>query len=146
MQLHTLKRKTKNKKHREVGRGGRHAKTSGRGTKGQNARAGRKLRPQLRDIIKKLPKQRGRGKNVNKSFEIRPVTISLSKLSVFSAKDVVTNTALFEKGVIEKVTGRIPKVKILGTGTISVALTISSGCIVSASAKEAIEKAGGSVN
>ena len=92
MQLHTLKRKTKNKKDREVGRGGRHAKTSGRGTKGQNARAGRKLRPQLRDIIKKLPKRRGRGKNVNKSFEIRPAAVSLTKLSVFSAKDIVTNT------------------------------------------------------
>jgi large subunit ribosomal protein L15 len=145
MQLHTLKRKTKNKKDREVGRGGRHAKTSGRGTKGQNARAGRKLRPQLRDIIKKLPKQRGRGKNVNKSFEIRPVAVSLTKLSVFSAKDTVTNTSLFEKGIIEKVKGRIPQVKILGTGTIAIALVVS-GCTVSKSAKEAIEKAGGSVN
>ncbi len=145
MQLHTLKRKTKNKKDREVGRGGRHAKTSGRGTKGQNARAGRKLRPQLRDIIKKLPKQRGRGKNVNKSFEIRPVAVNLAKLSVFSAKDIVTNTSLFEKGIIEKVKGRIPQVKILGNGTISVALTVT-GCTVSKSAKDAIEKAGGSVN
>lgn len=144
MQLHTLKRKTKNKKDREVGRGGRHAKTSGRGTKGQNARAGRKLRPQLRDIIKKLPKQRGRGKNVNKSFEIRPTAVSLTKLSVFSAKDIVTNASLFEKGIIEKVKGRIPQVKILGTGTIAIALTVS-GCTVSKSAKEAIEKAGGSV-
>ena len=145
MQLHTLKRKTKNKKDREVGRGGRHAKTSGRGTKGQNARAGRKLRPQLRDIIKKLPKRRGRGKNVNKSFEIRPAAVSLTKLSVFSAKDIVTNTSLFEKGVIQKVKGRIPQVKILGTGTIAIAVTVT-GCTVSKSAKEQIEKAGGSVN
>ena len=145
MQLHTLKRKTKNKKDREVGRGGRRAKTSGRGTKGQNARAGRKLRPQLRDIIKKLPKLRGRGKNVNKSFEIKPATVNLSMLSVFSPKDIVTNTALFEKGVIQKVKGRIPQVKILGTGSISIALTIS-GCVASKSAKEAIEKAGGSVS
>lgn len=145
MQLHTLKRKTKNKKDREVGRGGRRAKTSGRGTKGQNARAGRKLRPQLRDIIKKLPKLRGRGKNVNKSFEIRPAIVNLAKLSVFSPKDIVTNTSLFEKGVIEKVKGRIPQVKILGKGSISIALTVS-GCVVSKSAKEAIEKAGGSVN
>lgn len=42
-----------------VGRGGKHAKTSGRGGKGQTARAGNKRRPALRDIIKKLPKQRG---------------------------------------------------------------------------------------
>ncbi len=59
MQIHNLKRKHKNKKDRLVGRGGKHAKTSGRGGKGQTARAGNKRRPELRDIIKKLPKNRG---------------------------------------------------------------------------------------
>lgn len=59
MQIHTLKRQHKNKKDRIVGRGGKHAKTSGRGGKGQTARAGNKRRPELRDIIKKLPKNRG---------------------------------------------------------------------------------------
>jgi ribosomal protein L15 len=59
MQIHNLKRTHKNKKDRLVGRGGKHAKTSGRGGKGQTARAGNKRRPALRDIIKKLPKNRG---------------------------------------------------------------------------------------
>jgi ribosomal protein L15 len=59
MQIHNLKRAHKNKKDRIVGRGGKHAKTSGRGGKGQTARAGNKRRPELRDIIKKLPKNRG---------------------------------------------------------------------------------------
>jgi large subunit ribosomal protein L15 len=59
MQIHNLKRTHKNKKDRMVGRGGKHAKTSGRGGKGQTARAGNKRRPELRDIIKKLPKNRG---------------------------------------------------------------------------------------
>jgi len=59
MQIHNLKRLHKNKKDRMVGRGGKHAKTSGRGGKGQTARAGNKRRPELRDIIKKLPKNRG---------------------------------------------------------------------------------------
>ena len=59
MQIHNLKRLHKNKKDRIVGRGGKHAKTSGRGGKGQTARAGNKRRPELRDIIKKLPKARG---------------------------------------------------------------------------------------
>lgn len=59
MQIHNLKRVHKNKKDRIVGRGGKHAKTSGRGGKGQTARAGNKRRPELRDIIKKLPKNRG---------------------------------------------------------------------------------------
>jgi ribosomal protein L15 len=59
MQIHNLKRQHKNKGDRLVGRGGKHAKTSGRGGKGQTARAGNKRRPELRDIIKKLPKNRG---------------------------------------------------------------------------------------
>jgi ribosomal protein L15 len=59
MQIHNLKRTHKNKKDRLIGRGGKHAKTSGRGGKGQTARAGNKRRPELRDIIKKLPKNRG---------------------------------------------------------------------------------------
>ncbi len=59
MQIHELKREHQNKRDRIVGRGGKHAKTSGRGGKGQTARAGNKRRPELRDIIKKLPKQRG---------------------------------------------------------------------------------------
>ena len=59
MQIHELKRQNKNKKDRIVGRGGKHAKTAGRGGKGQTARAGNKRRPELRDIIKKLPKLRG---------------------------------------------------------------------------------------
>lgn len=59
MQINELKRVHKNKKDRIVGRGGKHAKTSGRGGKGQTARAGNKRRPELRDIIKKLPKLRG---------------------------------------------------------------------------------------
>ena len=67
MQFHNLRSKTKRKKSRQVGRGGTRGKTSGRGTKGQNARAGRKKRPELRDIIKHLPKLRGRGKSSLKS-------------------------------------------------------------------------------
>ncbi|OHA91672.1 MAG: hypothetical protein A2758_01030 [Candidatus Zambryskibacteria bacterium RIFCSPHIGHO2_01_FULL_49_18] len=68
MQFHNLKRKTPNKKSRQVGRGGTRGKTAGRGTKGQNARAGRKKRPEIRDVIKRVPKLRGRGKSSLKSF------------------------------------------------------------------------------
>lgn len=67
MQFHSLKRKTPNKRSKQVGRGGTRGKTSGRGTKGQNARAGRKKRPELRDFIKRVPKLRGRGKSPLKS-------------------------------------------------------------------------------
>ncbi|MEK7069332.1 MAG: hypothetical protein AAB945_00890 [Patescibacteria group bacterium] len=72
MQTHNLKRVHKNKKDRIVGRGGKHAKTSGRGGKGQTARAGNKRRPELRDIIKKLPKNRGyRFNSVRKTLVIK---------------------------------------------------------------------------
>ena len=71
MQFHNLKSKTKRKRSRQVGRGGTRGKTSGRGTKGQNARAGRKKRPELRDIIKRVPKLRGRGKSSLKSFQLK---------------------------------------------------------------------------
>ncbi len=70
MQFHNLQSKTKRKKSRQVGRGGTRGKTAGRGTKGQNARAGRKKRPELRDMIKRIPKLRGRGKSPLKSLKV----------------------------------------------------------------------------
>jgi len=69
MQIHNLKRVHKNKGDRLVGRGGRRGKTAGRGGKGQTARSGNKRRPELRDIIKRLPKNRGyKFKSIQKSF------------------------------------------------------------------------------
>jgi len=68
MQFHNLQARTKRKRARQVGRGGTRGKTAGRGTKGQNARAGHKKRPELRDVIKRVPKLRGRGKSSLKSF------------------------------------------------------------------------------
>lgn len=80
MQIHDLKRTHKNKKDRIVGRGGKHAKTSGRGGKGQTARAGNKRRPELRDIIKKLPKNRGyRFKSRVKSFMVKKEKLAFPK-------------------------------------------------------------------
>lgn len=80
MQIHNLKRTHKNKKDRLVGRGGKHAKTSGRGTKGQSARAGNKRRPELRDIIKKLPKNRGYQFNsIQKVFLLKKDKLAVQK-------------------------------------------------------------------
>ena len=84
MQIHNLKRTHKNKKDRLVGRGGKHAKTSGRGGKGQTARAGNKRRPELRDIIKKLPKNRGyQFKSIQKVFVVEKDTLA-NKTEKFS--------------------------------------------------------------
>ena len=57
MQTHEIRREHAQKKSKLVGRGGTRGKTSGHGGKGQTARAGHRVRPAMRDIIKKLPKQ-----------------------------------------------------------------------------------------
>jgi large subunit ribosomal protein L15 len=141
MQLHTLKREHPNKKARQVGRGGTRGKTSGRGGKGQTARAGNKRRPQMRDIIKKLPKLRGYRFN---SASVKASPVNIGALNVFTAGSVVTPASLFEKNLVRRMGGVMPKVKILGTGELTVKLEVS-GCVVSKVAKEKIEKAGGSV-
>lgn len=145
MQFHQLKRNNPNMKRITVARGGKRGKTSGRGGKGQSARAGNKRRPEWRDIIKKLPKLRGRGVNQNKPVSDALIIVNIAALEkVFSANDAVTPTILIDKGLVTKSSGVMPMVKILGDGEITKALKIS-GCAISGSAKEKIEKAGGSI-
>ena len=143
MQIHNLKRVHKNKKDRIVGRGGKHAKTAGRGGKGQTARAGNKRRPELRDIIKKLPKLRGYQFN---SFEVKPASVSLDMIAkAFKTGGDINPVVLLEKKCIKKVKGNIPQVKILsGKASFSLKIKVSK-CFVSASANDAIIKAGGEI-
>jgi large subunit ribosomal protein L15 len=144
--LDSLKRTTENKKAKLVGRGSKRGKTSGRGTKGQKARAGHKIRPHIRDIIKKYPKLRGRGKNMNKTFAIKPATVNVGLLEKkYQSTEVVTPSTLFIKGLITRSKGVLPHVKILATGEITKKLEIFE-CEVSASAKTKIEAVGGKVN
>ncbi len=146
MQIHDLQRKTKRTKHRQVGRGGKRGKTSGRGTKGQKARSGRKLRPEIRDMIKKLPKLRGRGINANKPVGKPVVALNLAALELaFTAGQVVTPKILADNKVVRRINGRVPEVKILGTGELTKKLTIKK-CIVSASAKTKILAVGGTLS
>lgn len=141
MQLHTLKREHPNKKAKQVGRGGTRGKTSGRGGKGQTARAGNKRRPQMRDIIKKMPKLRGYRFS---SPSIKASPVNVSSLNVFGAGEIVNPKSLFEKNLVRKLGGVLPKVKILGNGDLTVKVSIE-GCFVSGSARAKIEKAGGSI-
>lgn len=137
MQIHNLKSKTKRYQPERVGRGGKRGKTSGRGTKGQKARAGHKIRPEIRDLIKKLPKRRGyRFASVAKPIG----EVNLSTLDkAFAPNTVVTPALLTEKGLVR---GSKTRIKILGNGAITKPLTIS-GCAISAPAKVKIEAAGG---
>lgn len=145
MQLNTLQRVHPNQRSMQVGRGGKRGKTSGRGGKGQTARAGNKPRPEFRDALMKIPKQRGRGTNTFKSFAPQSAVVSVSDLErVFSAESTITPVSLLAHRLIRKHSGEMPPVKILGDGEISKKVSVS-GCAVSESARKKIEAAGGSI-
>jgi large subunit ribosomal protein L15 len=142
MQLHNLKKNKTNRAARQIGRGGKRGTTSGRGTKGQNARAGNKRRPEMRDIIKKLPKLRGYR---FKGYGIKPMVVNLFLLSKsYEVGETVSPTTLLAKKLINKKSGRLPEVKVLATGTLVKVLKFED-CFVSEAAKLKIEQAGGSV-
>jgi large subunit ribosomal protein L15 len=145
--LHTLNRTTK-RKAPSVGRGGKRGKTSGRGMKGQKSRAGNRPRPELRDIIKKIPKLRGFGKNRGRTFnpeKVIAIPVSLSKIeSSFGAGELVTPKTLSDKGLVKVRGGKLPKIKILANGNLKTKVSVKS-CQVSKIAKESIESAGGTV-
>lgn len=149
MQLHTLSPRTKNRKNPPVGRGGKRGKTSGRGGKGQTARAGHKIRPEVRDLIKKLPKRRGHGKNRARTVKTNRIAVSAVNLSAleatYKAGETVSPASLLARNLVRRAKGRAPVVKILGTGELKKAL-VFKGCAVSTSARAAIQKAGGTIH
>ncbi len=143
MQIHQVKRNSPNQTRKRVGRGGKRGKTAGRGTKGQGARAGRKFRPELRDKIKKLPKLRGYR---FKSRSAKPKVVTLISLDrTFPNGGEINPTTLFAHGLISRENGKLPEVKILGTGEVKGKFTVSLSQM-SKVAQTAIEKAGGTVN
>jgi len=146
MQIHEIQREHVNKTQRQVGRGGSRGKTSGRGHKGQKARAGHSIRPELRMQMKRIPKLRGRGNNKLVSIVRKPITVNIDTLAVVAQDgDDISPAYLLDRGLIKTRSGSLPEVKILGRGEISVKCSVN-GCIVSESARKKIEKAGGTVN
>lgn len=145
MQLHQLQRKARNKSQKRVGRGGKRGKTSGRGTKGQKARAGHRIRPQVREELKKLPKLRGRGMHGLRSIATKPLAVNVGTLEkIFSAGATITPQALREHSLVRAHRGSKLVVKILGDGALTKKFAIS-GCAVSTSARTKIEAVGGSI-
>ena len=97
MQLNEILVKTTKPKKR-VGRGGNRGTTSGRGTKGQKSRAGRKIRPAIRDLIKRIPKKRG-----VKFKKPRTETIAVDFYMIndrFTAGEKISPKMLDKKGII----------------------------------------------
>ena len=139
MQLNELKRATPNKREKRVGRGGGRGKTSGRGTKGQKARAGHSIMPAIREQLKKLPKRRGYS---FKSIQMKASVVNVALLEkMFAAGDTISPKVLIERGAVRQ----SGVVKILGDGEITKKFVIS-GCSISAAARAKIEKAGGSIS
>jgi large subunit ribosomal protein L15 len=152
MQLNELKPKHKQKERKRIGRGGKKGAYSGKGVKGQRARAGHKFEPLIRSLIKRYPKLRGYR---SKKDWIKPVIINIGDIEKGffsqdkSEKEEKTETkinpqVLLEKRLIRKIEGRIPEVKILGKGILTKSVIIED-CNVSKEAKVKIEKAGGRI-
>ncbi len=140
--LHTLHSATGAKRgKRRVGRGlGSRGTTAGRGQKGQSARSGvgGLKRLGMRSLMLATPKMRG-FKSI--APEVQSVNIGVIA-GKYIAGEFVTPVTLMKKGLILDKT--LP-VKILGSGEISVAVTVKN-CMISASAAEKVTQAGGTVN
>lgn len=135
MQIHQLKRNNKRKTRKRIGRGGKRGTYSTRGQKGQKSRAGRNTHPIVRELIKKYPKLKGyRSNRANKKIAV----VNVDDLNrVFENSDTVSPKTLIKKGLVNKIKGREPKVKILGEGEITKKLEIKN-CELSKTAKEKI--------
>ena len=120
MQIHQVRPIHRLKKKKRIARGGKRGGYSGRGIKGQKSRAGAKIRPAIRDLIAKFPKQRGRAKHVFKSLVKKPVVLNLRDIEKkFRDGEIVSPATLSKKGLITGKESAISKIKILGKGEIS---------------------------
>ena len=142
MQLQHLKPNHKQKTAKRIGRGGKKGSTSGRGTKGQKARAGKRMKPLIRGFIKRYPKLRG---HRMENWPASLVGVNLDKIERhFQVGETVNPRVLIEKKIIFFPGNQIPLVKILGNGEMTKALVFED-CLFSKSAIEKIEKADGTI-
>jgi large subunit ribosomal protein L15 len=128
------------KRRKRVGRGdgSGHGKTSCRGHKGQGARSGGGTRPGFEGgqmpLQRRLPKR-----GFYNPFRVELAVVNLAQLEVFPQGSEVTPQSLAERGLIS---GKQPRVKILGDGALSKSLTVKAHGF-SAKAREKIEAGGG---
>lgn len=145
MRLQDVKPRPGAKKRRKrigCGESSGHGKTSGKGNKGQMARAGRGIRPGFEGgqmpMHRRLPKK---GFN-NTAFQDFIEVVNVGELDeAFQDGAVINEAALREVGLVSR---KADVIKILGTGDLARKLTIQ-GAKVSATAREKIEKAGGTI-
>jgi large subunit ribosomal protein L15 len=144
MRLHNL-RPRPGSRHRVkrlgCGESSGHGKTSGKGHKGQKARSGGSIRLGFEGgqmpLIRRLPK---RGFN-NAAFHRHYAIVNVSDLNGFEAGAVVNEQLLRESNLVR---GYFVGIKILGDGELKHGLKVEADK-VSATARDKIEKAGGTV-
>lgn len=146
MKLDNLPKLTAKKSKRIArGPGSGKGKTSGRGTKGQNARSRLSVTHShfeggQRPIIKRLPYKRGKG---NYKSANRPIVINLKALNLLEKNQIVNIKSLAKAGIINKIDAQSVGVKILGDGQLNIALTVELP--ISKNAAQKVIKAGGKV-
>ena len=132
------------KRRKRVGRGesSGHGKTCGRGNKGCQSRAGGGVRPLHEGgqmpIFRRLPK---RGFS-NFGFRIAYSVVNLADLEAHFDSGAIVNVATLRQAGL--VGGVEPLIKVLGDGALSKKLTLEVHA-VSQKAREALEKAGGTL-
>jgi large subunit ribosomal protein L15 len=144
MRLHNL-RPRPGSRHRVkrlgCGESSGHGKTSGKGNKGQKARSGGSIRLGFEGgqmpLIRRLPK---RGFN-NAAFHKDYAVVNVSDLNAFEAGTVVNEQLLRESNLVR---GHFAGIKILGDGELKHGIEVQADKI-SATARDKIEKAGGTV-
>ena len=145
MKLHELAPKVAKRARKRLGQGNGtgNGTYAGRGGDGQNSRAGGGVRPGFEGgqsgLLDRLPKWRG-FKNPNR-VEAQIVNLSVLELN-FKDGEKVCVQSLMDKGLVRK---NNSKIKLLGEGELTKKLTVGAGLLISAAAKKAIEKAGGTV-
>lgn len=138
-----LKTTTSRKKRVGRGHGSGKVKTSGRGTKGQNARG--KMRPGFEggqlSLLRRLPFKKGKSKN--NPLKDKPLIINLKSLNIFPKDTVIDKESLIQRGLVKKDDALKYGIKILGEGELKIPLTLKLPCSKSAGKK--IISAGGKV-
>jgi large subunit ribosomal protein L15 len=138
MNLHELKSKNQSRDKKRVGRGGKRGTYSGRGQKGQHSRAGRKVRPAMRDVLIRTPKRRG---YANKRKSPSLLTISLNRLEKIKTEKIDL-AFLIENKIVRK---SVKLIKIVAGKKELTSVLHLEGIKTTQTAKNQIEKAGGSV-
>lgn len=142
MQIQELKLNNQRRPKKRIARGGKRGSYSGRGLKGQISRSGHRTQPIIRQFLKRYPKLRG--------YRFKILTDKLTTIDLnliekkWDASKILSPKTLVQANLISKEGKTIPRIKILGTGDLTKKIKVA-GCYISESAKQKIEKNGGSI-